>query len=179
MEINEYLYNQKQIFWDLLAATVLDIDKYPDIIMGDLVIGANGTVLSFRNCGKGFLPGVITKAVLPDEEGKQADGHMSDIYPMEALLSADVFELHSFHNEIATALKCKKGELEELRVYPDRLAPEGLLIHLEWSERVPETQVLKEKDVASAMRRVMSGTASLPKMRFRPTVWFNGERVLY
>ena len=179
MEINEYLYNQKQIFWDLLAATVLDIDKYPDISKGDLVIGANGTVLSFRNCGKGFLPGVIAKAVLPEQEGKQADGHMSDLFPMEALLSADVFELHSFHNEMATVLKCEKGKLAEFNVYPDSITQEGLSFHLEWSQKLPETQVMKEKDVASAMRKLMSGTAPLPKMRFRPTVWFNGERVLY
>ena len=34
MEINEYLKDQKQIFWDLIAATVIEIDKYPDILKG-------------------------------------------------------------------------------------------------------------------------------------------------
>lgn len=179
MKINEYLKDQRQIFWDLIAATVIDIDRYPDILKGELVFGANETVLSFRNCGKGFLPGVITKAMLPDEEGKQADGHMSDLYPMEALLPADVYELHSFHIGKATVLRCEKGELAEIRVYPDQTTPEGLLIRLEWSQGLPDTQVLKAKDVASAMRRLMSGKAPLPKMRFRPKVWFNGERVKY
>ena len=79
MEINEFLYNQKQIFWDLLAATVLELDRYPDMLKGDFVFGANDTVLSFRNGGKGFLPGVIAKAILPDVEGEKADGHMSDL----------------------------------------------------------------------------------------------------
>ena len=82
MEINEYLKDQKQIFWDLLAATVLELDRYPDILKGDFVFGANDTVLSFRNCGKGFLPGVIAKAILPDVEGEKPDGHMSDLYPI-------------------------------------------------------------------------------------------------
>ena len=52
MEINEYLLDQKQIFRDLLAATVLELDRYPDIIKGDLVFGANETAFSFRNCGR-------------------------------------------------------------------------------------------------------------------------------
>lgn len=103
MKINEYLKDQKQIFWDLLAATVLELDRYPDILKGELVFGANETVLSFRNCGKGLLPGVITKAILTDEEGKQADGHMSDIYPMEAILLSDVFELDTTGVESGTA----------------------------------------------------------------------------
>ena len=179
MIINEYLKDQKQIFWDLLAATVLELDRYPDILKGEFVFGANETVLSFRNCGKGFLPLVIAKAVLPETDGEKADGHMSDLYPMEALLAADEFELHSFHEGKATALKYEKGELVELGVYPDWSTPEGLLIHLEWSCSLVEKQILNRRDVTSAMRRLFSGKAPLPKMRWRPTVWFNGERVMY
>jgi len=44
---------------------------------------------------------------------------------------------------------------------------------------LPEAQLLKKKDVASAMRRVFSGKAPLPKMKWKPAVWFNGERVMY
>ena len=179
MIINEYLKDQKQIFWDLLAATVLELDRYPDILKGEFVFGANETVLSFRNCGKGFLSLVIAKAVLPETDGEKAHGHMSDLYPMEALLAADVFELHSFHAGKATALKYEKGELVELGVYPDWSTPEGLLIHLEWSYSLVEKQILNRRDVTSAMRRLFSGKAPLPKMRWRPTVWFNGERVMY
>ena len=97
----------------------------------------------------------------------------------QTCLLADVFELHSFHDGKTTALKCEKGELTELRVYPDGITPQGLLIHLEWSQGLPESQLLMKKDVASAMRRLFSGKAPLPKMRWRPTVWFNGERVMY
>ncbi len=179
MEINEYLKDQKQIFWDLLAATVLELDRYPDILNGELFVGAGATVLSFRNCGKGFLPGVVAKAMLPEEEGIHADGPISDLYPIEALLPAGVFELHSFHNGHATALRCEKGVLAELRVYPDRGAPDGLVFRLEWSQSLPDTQVLTAKDVAGALRRIMSGKTPLPPMRFRPTLWFNGERVMY
>ena len=179
MEINEYLLDQKQIFRDLLAATVLELDRYPDIIKGDLVFGANETAFSFRNCGRGFLPGVIARAILPERDGENADGHMSDLYPMEAMLKAEMLEFHSFHGGRATALKCEKGELVELSVYPDWSTPEGLLIHLEWSQGLPEPQRLNARDVASAMRRLFSGKAPLPKMKWRPPVWFNGERIMY
>ena len=63
MGINDYLKDQKQIFWDLIVATVLDLDRFPDILKGELVFGAKDTVLSFRNCGKGILPGMIAKAL--------------------------------------------------------------------------------------------------------------------
>ena len=98
---------------------------------------------------------------------------------MEALLKADELVFHSFHDGRATALKYEKGELVELSVYPDWSTPEGLLIHLEWSQGLPEPQRLNARDVASAMRRLFSGKAPLPKMKWRPTVWFNGERIMY
>ena len=134
MEINEYLLDQKQIFRDLLAATVLELDRYPDIIKGDLVFGANETAFSFRNCGRGFLPGVIARAILPERDGENADGHMSDLYPMEALLKAEMLEFHSFHDGRATALKCEKGELveenlvEEIFLHPRSHAAKQLII---------------------------------------------------
>ena len=179
MKTNEYLKDQKQIFWDLLAATVLELDIYTDIAKGEFTFGANESVLSFRNCGKGFLSGVIARAVLPITEDGVADGHLSDLYPMEALLTADVFELHSFHNGESTFVKYEKGKRTEFRVYSDFNTPSGLLIRLEWGQTLPEEQILKGKDVASAMRRIMSKSSPLPAMRWKPTVWFNGERVKY
>lgn len=179
MKTNEYLNNQKQIFWDLLAATVMELDIYPDITKGEFTFGANGSAFSFRNCGKGFLSGVIARAVLPVTEDGQPDGHMSDQYPMEALLSADIFELHSFHNGEGTFVKYEKGERTELRVYSDYTTPPGLLIRLEWGQGLPDEHVLREKDVASAMRRIMSKDSPLPVVRWKPAVWFNGERVRY
>ena len=178
MKTNEYLNDQKQIFRDLLAATVLELDAYPDITKGDLTFGANENVLSFRNCGKGFLSGVIARAVLPVTEDGQPDGHISDLYPMEALTMADLFELHSFHNGETTFLRYEKGKRTEMRVYQDFNTPSGLLIRLEWGQDLTEG-ILNGKDVASAMRRVASGNAPLPRMRWRPTVWFNGERIKY
>ena len=179
MKTNEYLKDQKQIFWDLLAATVTELDIYPDIIKGKFTFGANESVFSFRNCGKGFLSGVIAKAVLPVTEDGVPDGHMSDLYPMEALLAADVFELHSFHNGEGTFVKYEKGERTEFRVYSDYTTPTGLLIRLEWGQELLKEHTLQEKDVASAMRRIMSKDSPLPAMRWKPAVWFNGERVRY
>ena len=98
---------------------------------------------------------------------------------MEALLTADVFELHSFHNGESSFVKYEKGKRTEFRVDPDFNTPSGLLIRLEWGQALPEEQILKGKDVASAMRRIMSKSSPLPAMRWRPAVWFNGERVKY
>ncbi len=179
MQINEYLNNQKQIFWELLAATVLELDLYPDIAKGEFSFGANETVLSFRNCGRGILAGKIARAVLPETEGGLTERHLSELYPLDALLETDLFELHSFHGGEATLLRYEKGSRTELRVYPDFNTPEGLLVHLEWGRELLMTQVLQEKDVASAMRRVMSPKSPLPKLRWRPAVWFNGKRVAY
>ena len=78
MKNNEYLSDQKQIFRDLLAATVLELDAYPDITKGDLTFGTNGNVLSFRNCGKGFFSGVIARAVLGWSAGRPHIGPVSD-----------------------------------------------------------------------------------------------------
>ena len=79
MKTNEYFKDQKQIFWDLLVATVLELDIYPDIVNGEFTFGANESVFSFRNCGKGFLSGVIARAVLPMAEDGVPDGHISDL----------------------------------------------------------------------------------------------------
>ncbi len=96
MQINEYLNNQKQIFWELLAATVLELDLYPDIAKGEFSFGANEKVLSFRNCGRGLPAGAIARAVLPETDGGLTDRHLSELYPLDALLELDLFELHSF-----------------------------------------------------------------------------------
>ena len=49
MENNDYLGNQKQLLDALLAATMKDYAAHPDMFKGDIVIGANGGVLSLRN----------------------------------------------------------------------------------------------------------------------------------
>ena len=59
MNDNEYLNNQKQIFQDLLEATIHEYSMIPGKDRGDITIGAHGTVLSFRNSTKGILAGVI------------------------------------------------------------------------------------------------------------------------
>ena len=68
MNDNEYLNNQKQIFHDLLEATIPEYSMIPGKDRGDITIGAHGTVLSFRNSTKGVLAGVIARSVLPEAD---------------------------------------------------------------------------------------------------------------
>ena len=46
MENNDYQGNQKPLLDALLAATTRDYAAHPDMYKGDIVIGANGGVLS-------------------------------------------------------------------------------------------------------------------------------------
>lgn len=179
MPVNEYLKDQKTIFRDLLAATVLELDLHPEVTGGEFSVGANANAMSFRNCGRGILPGIIARAVLPDSGEALPSGHMSELYPAEALLGADVFELRSFHGGKAARLRYEKGELAEFSVRPDFDTPEGLLFHLEWDAGLPGECVLTAGDVVSAMRRVASKGSPLPALRFKPWVHFNGGRLFW
>jgi hypothetical protein len=178
MQTNEYLKDQKQIIQDLLIATLLELERYPELTGGDLIVGANENVLTLRNCGKGIPAGTIARAVLPETDGAPLDRPVSELYPIEALMEADSFELHSFHSRECTSLRYEKGARQELRVYPD-IAQDGLLIHLEWNGALPQDRILSGKDVATAMRRLYSEDLSLARPVWKPTVWFNGNRIRY
>jgi hypothetical protein len=166
MENNDYLGNQKQILDALLAATMKDYASHPDMFKGDIVIGANGGVLSLRTNGKGILSGQISKAVLPVKDGEMPEETISEFYPLEPLMRAAVFELHSFHNRECAFLHYEKGERKEFRVYED-LAQDGLLIRVEHKF----DGSVKIEDVIESIKKA--------KLRWKPEVWFNGERVKY
>ena len=83
MENNDYLGNQKQLLDALLATTMKDYAAHPDMYKGDIVIGANGGVLSLRNNGKGILSGQISKAFLPVKNGKMPEETISEFYLLE------------------------------------------------------------------------------------------------
>ena len=178
MNDNEYLNNQKQIFHDLLEATIHEYSTIPEKNRGDIVIGSNGTVLSFRNSTKGILAGVIARSVLPEADGVSLNGVISKLYPLESLMKADVFELRSFHNKECTFLKYENGERKELHIYPDT-AQDGLLIHLEWKGGKGMFTILTEDDVISALKSVVLKRFDGNRLTWKPEVWFNGNRVKY
>ena len=178
MNDNEYLNNQKQIFQDLLDATIHEYSMIPGKERGNITIGANGTVLSFRNSTTGILAGVIARSVLPEADGVSPDSVISELYPLESLMKADVFELHSFHNKECTLLKYENGERKELHIYPDS-AEDGLLTHLEWKGRKGMLNILTEDDVVSALKTVLSKRFDRNRLTWKPEVWFNGNRVKY
>ena len=159
MNDKEYLSTQKLIIHDLLKATIYEYSMIPGKNRGEIIIGANRTVLSFRNSTKGFFEGVI-----------------SELYPLESLMKSDVFELHSFHNKECTFLKYEHGERTELHIYPDT-AQDGLLIHVEWEEGM--VTILTEDDVVSALKTVLSKPFKGNHLNWKPEVWFNGNRVKY
>ena len=178
MNDNEYLNNQKQIFQDLLEATIHEYSMIPGKDRGDITIGAHGTVLSFRNSTKGVLAGVIARSVLPEADDITPDRVISELYPLESLMKADVFGLHSFHNKECTILTYEGGERKDLYIYPDT-AQDGLLIQLEWKGKEGMVTILKEDDVVDAMKTVLTKECDGNRLTWKPEVWFNGNRVKY
>lgn len=176
MNDNEYLNNQKQIFQDLLEATIHEYSMIPGKERGDITIGANGTVLSFRNSTTGILAGVIARSVLPEADGVSTNGIISEFYPLESLMKSDVFELHSYHNKECTLLKYENGERKELHIYPDT-AQDGLLVHLEWKGGKRLVSILEVEDVVGALKTVLSKRFDGNRLTWKPEVWFNGNRV--
>ena len=160
MKKKDYLNDQKQIFRDLLEGTEKG--------RGEIVVGAHLTVFSFRASTAGVPAGVIARAVLPEVDGSLPKAVISDSYPFEALMKADVFELRSFHNNECTLLKYENGKRQELHIYPDK-APDCMLVRLEWLSEEGASTVLTEQNVINELKRLSWETA----------VWFNGRRVKY
>ena len=179
MQRNDIFDDQKVIFKDLLEETIREYAGIPGKENGKIVIGANQTVFTFRNCGRGILPGKVARGVLPAEDGALPEGPISPQYNLEQYLSADVFELHSFHDHEASILIYEKGERQSFNVYPDASTPEGILVHIEWTSKLEPEQVLTEQDVFSALIKMFPLKTSRARLRWEPEVWFNAKRIQY
>lgn len=174
----EDLTNQKQIIHILLGATLRDYAGNIRKRKGDIIIGARGSVLSYRDFSTGFLAGVIARSVLPTEEGVPCEEAISLTYPVETLMAVDVFELHSFHKKECAFLSLKKeatGVRKEFHVYPDT-AQDGLLIRLEWNSG-GNVQVLTTEDIIDSLKTIYASHSSTDHPGWKPEVWFNGVRV--
>jgi hypothetical protein len=179
MQRNDILDDQKTIFKNLLEETVREYAGIPGKETGKIVIGANETTFTFRNSGCGILSGKVARGVLPAEDGTPPDGPISPQYDLEQYLSADVFELHSFHSQETSILIYEKSERKSFNVYPDTSTPEGILVHIEWRSRLEPEQVLTVQDVFSALLKMFPLKSSRARLRWEPEVWFNATRIQY
>lgn len=179
MQRNDILDDQKTIFKNLLEETVREYASIPGKETGKIVIGANETAFTFRNSGRGILSGKVARGVLPTEDGALPEGPISPQYDLEQYLTADVFELHSFHDQETSVLIYEKGERKSFHVYPDESTPEGILVHIEWTSKLESEQVLTAQDVFSALLKMFPLKSSRARLRWEPEVWFNAKRIQY
>ena len=93
MESTPLFTNQLALMAALLEATRSDYFSSPDARRGDIVAGANGGNFTFRNNGAGIPFGQMVRALFPVEGDATP---ISNLYPIESLIGADLFELHSF-----------------------------------------------------------------------------------
>lgn len=161
METTNIFTSQLALMTSLLEATRADYFSSPDARRGDIVAGANGGNFTFRNNGAGIPFAQMVRALFPMEDNVP----ISDLYPIESLLGADLLELHSFVEKEHAVARFEKGKRVFFNVEPDESAPDGILIRVEH----------KWKDVLS-MEALPSCMANLPKI-WRPVMFFNGEKV--
>ena len=179
MQRDVVLNDQKPIFQNLLEETLREYASIPGKSRGDIIVGAHETVFTFRNAGRGVLAGEIARAVLPVEDDVQPTEMISHRYNLEQYLSADVFELHSFHEKERAILHLEMGERKLFSVYPDESAPEGILVHIEWHSRLEPECILTEKDVFHALLKAFPLKSSRAQLKWEPEVWLNSKRIHY
>ena len=158
MDITLITKDQSVLMTALLEATRKDYSSSPEARKGDIVAGANSNNFSFRNNGSGIPFERMVRALFPLEGETNT---MSDLYPIEPLMSADVLELHSFRNKEHAMLRYEKGIRMFFNVEPDT-AQDGILIRVEWQSVV---RPLAFED--------LPGCAN----GWKPVMFFNGNRV--
>ena len=80
MNDNEYSNKQKLIFHDPLEATIHEYSMIHGKNRGDIIVGSNGYVLSFRNNTEGILATIIASSVLPKADDISPEGVISELY---------------------------------------------------------------------------------------------------
>ena len=181
METNELLNNQRLLIYELLFATLQEYLSSPEDGPRDIVIGAHETVLTYRDSSKGIPAGIIARSILPGADGVLTEGVLSERYPLEPLMDANVFEMHSFRMNECTILSFREEGNErrrELHVYPDK-APDGLLIRLEWKSGLGKEQVETEGCLRRDLKKLLVFHSWDEKRNWKPRVWLNGIHIKY
>ena len=162
METTLLFNDQTVLMAALLEATRNDYFSSPDARRGDIVAGANGGNFTFRNNGAGIPFARMVRALFPTD-GETTT--ISELYPIESLIGADLLEVHSFVEKEHAVIRYEKGKRTLFNVEPDESAPDGILIRVEYHW----------KD-ALTMEGLPSCMESMPKV-WRPVMFFNGVKV--
>ena len=169
MEKTDLIKDQKLLMAVLMEATRNDYYSAKDAPKGEITAGANATNFSLRNTGSGIPLEQMVRALYPleGEEGKA----MSLYYPIEALVGADVLEVHSFRRGEHATLRYEKGKRVSLNIEPDTVTPEGVLIRVEWGGGLAPDKILRKEDLLTCLQGIEGG--------WKPALFFNGERIVW
>lgn len=178
---NTFHNNQLVIFQTLVEGTMHECVQLEERDRRHLSLGAFDTVLTFRNLGQGIPVSRLVRQLFPVEDGTINFDYdcISELYPIEALVKQDVFELATFQKHEGTSFRFKNGKREWFHVEPDWVAPEGLLFRIEWKTPLPNECVLTPATAAEIIRKTISHGKRENGLNWRPVVRFNGEQLDY
>lgn len=178
---NTFRNNQLVIFQTLVEGTIRECASIDGKERRYLSIGAFDTVLTLRNFGHGFPVSRLVRQLFPVEKPAVGPDYdcISELYPIEALLKQDVFELATFQKHEGTRIRFKDGKRERFSVEPDMTAPEGLLFRIEWKSPLPKECVLTPATAAEILQKIISRGKRESGFNWRPVVRFNGEQLDY
>lgn len=162
METTDVLRNQSALLTTLLKATQVDYAA-KDCLKSDIVVGANGGNFTLRNNGAGIPFENMVRAIFP-VEGENVT--ISDIYPIEQLLGADVLVAHSFRSGEHAVMRFEGGKRKTFHVEEDT-APDGVLIRVEWSGM--KAKPLEKEGLLACIKGL--------EHQWKPIMYFNGERI--
>lgn len=178
---NTFRNNQLVIFQTLVEGTIGECASIDGKERRYLSIGAFDTVLTLRNFGHGFPVSRLVRQLFPVEKPAVGPDYdcISELYPIEALLKQDVFELATFQKHEGTRIRFKDGKRERFSVEPDMTAPEGLLFRIEWKSPLPKECVLTPATAAEILQKIITRGKRESGFNWRPVVRFNGEQLVY
>ena len=161
-ETTDILRDQSALLTTLLKATQVDYSA-KDCPKSDIVEGANGGNFTLRNNGAGIPFENMVRAIFP-VEGESVT--ISDIYPIEQLLGADVLVAHSFRSGEHAVMRFEGGKRKSFHVEEDT-AQDGVLIRVEWSGM--KAKLLEKEGLLACIKGL--------EHQWKPIMYFNGERI--
>ena len=162
MKTTDILRDQSALLTNLLKATQVDYSA-KDCLKSDIVVGANAGNFSLRNNGMGIPFENMVRAIFP-VEGE--DVTITDIYPIEQLLNADVLVVHSFRSGEHAVMRFEGGKRKSFHVEEDT-AQDGVLIRVEWSGM--KAKPIEKEGLPTCVKGL--------EHQWKPLLFFNGERI--
>lgn len=178
---NTFRNNQLEIFQSLVEGSMRECARLEERARRQLLLGAFDTVLTLRNFGNGIPVARLVRQLFPVDDPAVGPDYdcITELYPIEALLKQDVFELVTFQKHEGTRFRFTDGKQVWFSVEPDMTAPEGLLLRIEWKSPLPKECVLTPATAAEILRKTISQVKRETGLSWRPVVRFNGEQLDY